>query len=248
MKIIESFKPINLADIGEVSLLDRLDYKYIFHIDKVKHLLKALSENYYILEIDSYRIHPYKTLYFDTSDFKLFNMHQNGRKNRFKFRTRQYSASGHVFNEVKLKTNKGKTIKKRISRSQFQTEIDNKFSNLIIENTIQNPTDLIPAIYIYFDRITFCDFNKSERLTLDLKLNFEDTFSDKIKSFNNMVILEVKQDRLNRTSNINDILNKLRIFPMGSSKYCLGIYHIKDNIKKNNFKPKNRFINKVLSS
>lgn len=241
-------KSIGLKDLEKVSLLDRIDRKFVFHINKLGPLLNALSKDYYILEIDNKKLHPYRTLYFDTKDFKLFHMHQNGRKNRYKFRTRQYSLSGHVFNEVKLKTNKGKTIKERIIRSEFKNEIDTKFSKLITSHTHHIPQELSPSIFINFNRITLCDYGQTERLTIDLNLNYQDTLSEKTKDFRDMIILEVKQDRLTTRSNINTILRDLRIFPTGSSKYCLGIFHLKDDIKRNNFKQKNRLIQKILSS
>lgn len=247
-KVLHKCKSIDLSGLNEVSLLNRIDNKYLFNISKLPELLNLLSDKYFILEIDNMRIHPYKTLYFDTADYKLFHLHHNGIKNRYKFRTREYSLSGHIFNEVKVKTNKGKTLKSRILRSKFKTDIDNKFSELIINNTNQSPADLQPSIYVNFNRITFCDYNFSERLTIDLGLNFKDCNTDNSVNFSNLIILEVKQSKLSAKSTINEILKKLRIFPMGNSKYCLGVYHLKNSIKRNNFKSKNRIINKILSN
>ena len=45
---------------------------------------------------------------------KFYNDHHNQRVNRHKIRFREYVDSGLIYLEVKCKTNKGKTVKKRL--------------------------------------------------------------------------------------------------------------------------------------
>ena len=76
------------------------------YINKKGHIqVKALS--------DGKLIHDYKSLYYDTEDWKFYLDHHNGRVNRNKIRFREYVGSKLTFLEIKLKNNKGKTIKKR---------------------------------------------------------------------------------------------------------------------------------------
>ena len=77
-------------------------------------LLEKMQAFYKVLEVNGERIQTYRSLYFDTEDRKFYIDHHNSRVNRNKIRFREYVSSGLTFLEVKLKNNKGKTIKKRI--------------------------------------------------------------------------------------------------------------------------------------
>ena len=107
------FQAISLSEMDDVKLMSRTDTKFAFNDIKLPVLLQKLSEHYRILEIDGERIHHYKSLYFDTEDRKFYLDHHNSRVNRNKIRFREYVGSGLTFLEIKLKNNKGKTIKKR---------------------------------------------------------------------------------------------------------------------------------------
>ena len=63
-KVITMFEPISLADMDSVSLMNRNDYKYSFHIKKLPEILNQLSEYYRLLEIDGIRGANYKSIYF----------------------------------------------------------------------------------------------------------------------------------------------------------------------------------------
>lgn len=244
--LLSSFKKTSLQDLNKVALLNRSDKKFLFHREKLIDFLTDLSKFYFLLEIDSTLSHPYKSIYFDTNDFNLFHTHQRGKSNRYKFRTREYSVSGVSFNEIKFKNNKGKTSKVRLKRSSFNSSIDKKFSDLILKNSKIKPETLIPSLYVHFNRLTLTDYNFTERLTIDLGVSFTTPSKDYSKSFNDLIILEVKQDKQANKSAIDSILLKHRIFKSSSSKYCLGIYSTQNNIKRNKFKSKHRNIKKIL--
>lgn len=242
------FKTTSLEDLNKAALLNRTDKKFIFNKNKLESFLFDLSHHYFILDINGIKSHSYKSLYFDTDQFDMYHLHQRGKKNRYKFRTREYCSSGIAFNEVKFKNNKGKTVKNRIKRSSFNSEIDDKFACLIRSKSDILPENLSPSLFVYFDRLTLTDYNFKERITIDLNLEFACPKKSDKKSYNNLIILELKQEKQAVKSPINPILIKHRIFPTGSSKYCLGIYSTKTRVKRNKFKAKIRTINRVLSN
>ena len=114
LPIVADFLPITLNDMDEVKLMSRTDTKFVFQLSKLPKLLLQLQPFYNVLTINSKVIHNYKSLYYDTEERKFYIDHHNSRINRNKIRFREYVDSGLTFLEVKLKNNKGRTIKKRM--------------------------------------------------------------------------------------------------------------------------------------
>src|SRR5687767_7859268 len=108
------FAPISLDEMDGVKLMDRTDTKFLFKAEQLPAFLEQLATSYRVLEINDRRICRYETLYFDTADFQLYLCHQNGKLNRYKVRFRRYVESDVSYFEVKLKNNKGRTIKTRV--------------------------------------------------------------------------------------------------------------------------------------
>ena len=90
LAIIDSFRTISLKDMGKVKLMNRIDTKYVTTLDKIIELLKILSDNYLIQQIEGRSNMPYYTKYFDTPDVQMFYQHQRGKMNRQKVRIRLY--------------------------------------------------------------------------------------------------------------------------------------------------------------
>ena len=98
------FDPITLKEMDGVKLMDRTDTKFTFNISNLPSILEAAKAHYRILDIEGNRISRYKTLYFDTDDFNLYNEHHCGKLNRYKIRHRTYVESNLGFLEVKFFT------------------------------------------------------------------------------------------------------------------------------------------------
>ncbi len=64
------------------------------------------------------RLNHYRTLYFDTPDFELYLLHVNGRADRYKVRSREYTDTHLSYLEVKHRTPKDRTIKERLSTAR----------------------------------------------------------------------------------------------------------------------------------
>ena len=239
---LSRFEKITLSEMDNVKLMSRTDTKFAFNISILPKVLEKLSQFYRVMEIDGDRLHHYKSLYFDTEDRKFYTEHHNRRVNRNKIRFREYVGSGLTFLEIKLKNNKGKTIKKRIkvdSISEKITEKQQEYIDKIIGYTIK----VNAKQWIKFSRVTFVHKTKKERLTMDVNLTFNT--NEEKGDLKNIVIAEVKQERMSRSSDFMKIVKEMRILPFRLSKYCMSSMQLWPQLKQNRFKEKQRFVNKL---
>lgn len=246
-EILSKFDPISLEEMDKVKLMNRIDTKFMVPLDKLEYLLQKATENYRVVEISGHRTLPYSSIYFDTEDYHMYTIHHNGKLNRQKIRMRSYLSSGVSFLEIKTKNNKRRTKKKRIqidSRKFEHILLEEAEKDLITSKTPFNPDELSPSLQNFFSRITLVDKKETERVTLDINLQYRLVNSSECVHVKNLVIVELKQDG-NNTSYFKEWLLDLSVLPKGMSKYCLGMVLTHDNIKTNRFKQKLRYINKL---
>jgi len=241
-QIVTNFLPISLDEMDDVKLMSRTDTKFAFKANKMPLLLQELLPFYRVLSIDGDLIHDYKSLYYDTDNRKFYLDHHNGRVNRNKIRFREYVGSKLTFLEIKLKNNKGKTIKKRMKVDAISKELSEKQQNYI-EKIIGKPINVNPKQWINFSRITFVHKTQKERLTMDVNLTFEN--ENEKGDLKNIVIAEVKQERMSRSSDFMRIAKEMSILPIKISKYCISTLSLNPELKHNKFKEKLLFINKL---
>lgn len=242
--ILNQFQPITLSEMDGVKLMDRTDTKYTFNIHQLENILNEAKEFYKVLDVEGNRISRYKTLYFDTSDFNLYNEHHCGKLNRYKIRHRTYVESNLGFLEIKFKNNKGRTLKTRIKELQVPDLKQGKSFDFLQKSLPFSPLSLVPKIWINYSRITLVNKSSAERLTLDLFLEFEKENYNTLLDF--LVIAEVKQDS-KIASPFVTIMKKYHIREGSISKYCFGVAQsYKQDVKTNNFKQKISLINKLI--
>lgn len=241
--ILNQFEPITLQEMDSVKLMDRTDTKFTFSMNDLPSVLNEAKNHYKILDIEGNRISRYKTLYFDTEDFSLYNKHHCGKLNRYKIRHRTYVESNVGYLEVKFKNNKGRTLKTRIKENIVPELNAGKAFDFLQKMLPFSPLDLIPKIWINYSRITLVNKLSAERLTLDLNLEFEKEGQKKM--LDQLVIAEVKQDSKVASPFIS-IMRQKHIREGSISKYCLGVASSFSEVKKNNFKHKLLNINKII--
>ena len=239
---LNKFETITLSEMDDVKLMSRTDTKFVFNFSRLPEFLEKLSQFYRVLSIDGNLIHDYKSLYFDTEDRKFYIEHHNRRVNRNKIRFREYVGSGLTFLEIKLKNNKGKTIKKRIKVDSISEEITKK-QQRYIDKIIGYPIEVSAKQWINFSRVTFVHKTQKERLTMDINLTFNNQKDE--GDLKNIVIAEVKQERMSRSSDFMRVAKEMSILPMRLSKYCMSTLSLNPKLKKNRFKEKSLFINKL---
>jgi hypothetical protein len=95
---------VSLAEVVERSALQaRIEHKYLVPLERFAELAARLSDTHAVLEIDQLRGFAYESVYFDTPDLLTYRQHLQGRRRRYKVRTRAYLDSGDCRFEVKLK-------------------------------------------------------------------------------------------------------------------------------------------------
>jgi hypothetical protein len=149
--------------------------------------------------------------------------------------------SGISFFEIKTKTNTSRTLKKRIQIEDIPEALSDSLNQYISENTPGDINNFIPSLQVFFDRITLVNKLASERLTFDINLRYK--FEGNEKKVGNMVIVEVKQEKV-ANSPFRKIMKHSRQHSNYLSKYCLGITCLNESIKKNRFKEKITALNK----
>ena len=247
--IISKFDPITLDKMNDVSLMDRTDIKYVFSIDQLPYILDKAVKYYRILEIKNKRVHIYNNQYFDTDDYQMYTKHHNGQLNRYKIRYRNYEVSNMAFLEIKFKSNKRRTIKKRI-RNDFRTNINSASGNFIEKYSPFKPGDLTPILTNDFQRITLVHKSDRERITLDFSMSYTCSSSGVKRTQNlpQLAICEVKRKGYSNSSDFISILRSKGIRQTSMSKYCIGAALLYDDLKQNRFKTKLTFIENIHNS
>ncbi|MBN1416417.1 MAG: polyphosphate polymerase domain-containing protein [Bacteroidales bacterium] len=237
---VQHFKSISLEEMDKVALMNRVDRKFILSFTDLVKLMPSLQANYRILTINDRNVFTYKTDYFDTPGLAMFTEHHNGKLNRFKIRHREYIESKLEFLEIKFKNNKGKTLKKRVESRHINTEPAHQ---LIKEHTPYNPSVLDRKVTTLFNRLTLVDNSLTSRITIDFNLKF--VGEEQNIQLENLVIIEIKQEKQGTNSNIYYLLKEKSIRPCSVSKYCLGLTMMNNLPKSNIFKDTVRKINRI---
>lgn len=241
--VLTRFEPITLEEMNEVKLMNRIDTKYVIPLKQLKYILEEAASLYMVQTKADQRLAPYHTVYLDTPDKKMYNLHQTGRKVRQKIRIRTYLDTDTTFLEVKTKNNHSRTKKKRIivgvpDFQHFESFHGNAEAEAFLEErSWHHLGNLMPHVENRFNRITLVNKAKTERLTIDLQLTFHnyDTATD--IDFSPVAIIELKRDGLTY-SPMRDILLRMRIHEGGFSKYCIGCAMTNPTLRQNNFKEK----------
>ena len=240
-------RPITLDEMKDVKLMNRIDTKYLVTSDQLLAILNGIRDRYFAQEVAGHRLSPYSTVYYDTPDLKMYTIHHDRHLVRDKVRVRTYVDSNLTFCEVKHKSNKGRTKKKRIE-VQPDTDIvhDPVTAAFLTEKQPYPVASLRPSLETVFDRFTLVNDEKTERLTIDCNLRFNNYISDTSAEIAPLVIMELKQDG-RAHSLLKEVLFDLRIKPYKISKYCIGTAMTRPEVKQNRFKKKIRRINKLKS-
>ncbi|PQJ78865.1 polyphosphate polymerase domain-containing protein [Polaribacter porphyrae] len=240
--LIHQFSCVSLEEMNNVTLMNRVDTKLVINKTQLNSLLESIINDYEVLKINNNILMSYSSLYFDTKANKFYSDHHNGKNNRIKIRQRKYIESDLCFLEIKQKNGKGFTNKTRIPIKDFEVNLTNS-SKEFIAKTTEKDFDLLPSLWNSFNRITLVSLKNKERVTIDLNVNYN--INQVKKSFNNIVIIEVKQERFNRKSKIIKSLKTIKQNPFSISKYCIGMISLYNDIKYNVFKNKLLKINKI---
>ena len=245
LDIVASMQPITLDEMKEVKLMNRIDTKYLITSAQLLAILHGIHERYFAQEVEGNRLSPYNTVYYDTPDLAMYIIHHDKHLVRDKVRVRTYVDSQLTFCEIKHKNNKGRTSKKRIMvEPQPDVTKDPEVAMFLSERLPYPVESLSPSLETVFDRFTLVNFEKTERLTIDCNLTFNNRVTGTSDSMDDLVVMELKQEG-RAHSLLKEVLFDLRIKPFKISKYCIGTCLTRPEVKQNRFKKKIRRINKL---
>ncbi len=205
-------------------IIDRLEQKYFLNNEQFNNLLKLINNN---LEKDKYFKERIYNIYFDNNDYEMINHSIDKPIYKEKIRLRSYNKdSNEVFLEIKKKyfdnSNKRRITLNYNDYLNNHLDTNNQIAKEL--NYYFNKYNLKPKIKVNYDRISYyLKEDSSFRITFDnnIKYSFDNLNlyqEDKSKLlFNKGYIMEFK------TFNgmplwLNDILNKLKIYPTSFSK------------------------------
>ncbi len=240
--------PIGLDDMKAVRLMNRVDQKYMASSDVLEVLLGRIADDYYVQHIEGNPLAPYRTLYFDTDDLRMYTMHHNQKLNRQKLRVRTYRSTDTTFFEIKNKDNKKKTRKVRIPVDvcMFDKVLEiPEVVEFVDENTPYPVATLHPCLENRFERITLVDKGMKERVTIDHNICFHNRATGIDADISRLLVIEVKHEVGSPMSEIEKSLHELHVLPRRMSKYCIGTALTDPGAKINRFKPKLLYISKI---
>jgi hypothetical protein len=238
-----------LSEFGQISLeetnrsaqmLKRIDNKYMLDKPALSTVLAELRDSYRVLTIGGQQLFAYQSCYFD-DDGRCFREHHQGKRQRFKVRTRHYLDSGEIFFEVKLKGKRGQTDKSRERCDEFimPTITGEQFETIrtLYEKRYCKPFHyrLQPALIVSYNRVTLVSVSGGERITIDTDIGFATPAGRQGVFGYESVIVETKS--ANGRGVADYALKKHHIRQAkGCSKYCLGLILTGEVQKYNNFR------------
>lgn len=245
--VMNDMMPISLAEMEGVKLMNRVDTKFVAPARLLSDILRMAQADYYVQDVDGKRIAAYDTLYYDTPDMQMYIRHHDRQLRRQKIRVRTYVDSHLTFLEVKNKTNKGRTKKKRIEVNTTDLRaVDEKQRAWLKGKSWYEVASLQPQLRTRFERITLVNREMTERLTIDTALRWENVQTGKTAALGEVVVIELKRDG-NQPSEMAEILRALHVKQLKMSKYCIGVALTNPTVKNNRFRPKLRRIAKIAA-
>ena len=240
LRDLMQFDAVGLSQIGTVASANRIDTKFVLPLNQVSETLEFLRNSYSILEVGTVRLHSYRTLYFDTRAFDLYFLHHRKSRRSFKVRSRHYVDSGRSFLEVKRKSRPNRSVKLRTETPRLVTALNGRASEFVQAHAPVDPARLGSALWTGFRRISLVSKSSPERVTLDLGLQFRQAGSQ--VDLPGVAVAELKQERLDRASELYRCMRGLGVRPTGFSKYCVGVSLLNPGVKHNRIKPKLRMV------
>jgi len=237
-RLLAELEPTTLAGLDAVSLLNRVDTKFLLSESQLSAMLPALASDYLVLEIDGRRLHQYRTLYFDTPGLDLYRRHHAGQAVRYKVRSRAYVDTGLSFFEIKAKNERGRTIKHRLGTDVLLTELTPEARALLAEHAPPDERLVEPKLRNDFLRVTLVGKRCAERVTLDLSVQFD--CDGRTAILPGVAIAELKQSGVDHSSPFMQRMREAQRCPTSVSKYCVGVALLVQGVEHDAFDEKLR--------
>jgi VTC domain. len=222
---VRRLEPIGLDEVmREAALQTRVDRKFLLTAAQFTALTVSLDRRFRILEIDGLRTFRYESVYFDTPDFDQFRAHRQGRRKRYKVRSRTYKDTGLSMFEVKTKGRRGATVKHRLPQGSQEAGVLTPRGQAFLAEVLASEYGLrvphmLPVLDSAYVRGTFVNPEDGERLTCDVDLVYADD-RNRLRG-PDLVVVETKS--ADGRGAADRALAGMGIRPVSMSKYCIGM-------------------------
>lgn len=173
---LDAVRPIELAELqSHAELLERVDRKYLVPVRFVPRLVEDLAETHRVLTIAGRTSTGYETRYFDTPDLRCVRDHIQGRRRRYKVRSRLYLEDSLCRVEVKLKGSRDETVKSQLDvaaddHGVLTPDVRTFIATMLRQGGIDVPAGLAPSLALDCRRSTLADTHHGVRVTIDTEL------------------------------------------------------------------------------
>jgi hypothetical protein len=166
---LAALEPVSLPDVvAAASLQHRVDRKYLVPLEIAEALVDAVSVGHRVLEIDERRTTTYRSTYVDTADLRSCRDHLQGRRRRWKARSRLYVEDGLCRFEVKVRGGRGDTVKHAVELPAAAYGGYAELQRDFVADVLGTAPELLPVLEVGYTRATLADLDAGTRLTIDL--------------------------------------------------------------------------------
>jgi hypothetical protein len=200
----------------------RVDRKYLVPTGRGERFLDQLPTSMRLLSIDGRLTTSYRSTYFDTADLLTCRAHIQGRRRRWKARSRLYVEDRLCRLELKLRDGSGLTRKffhltEPDAYGRMTGDAAEFFSTQLRANGLLLTPNLAPAVEVTYTRATLADPATGTRVTIDLGVRAT-RGTQAVELDPGHLVVETKGTR---TSGIADqLLKELGARPVSFSKYA----------------------------
>ncbi|MGA8988488.1 polyphosphate polymerase domain-containing protein [Aeromicrobium sp.] len=237
---LSGLRTVSLDDVVEsAALMRRVDRKYLVPAATADALIDALAHSHAALQIAGRASTTYRSTYFDTPTFASTRHHIQGRRRRWKIRSRWYVEDDLCRVEVKTKNGRGETIKVAgPSSPERYGRLDGAelaFVESVLAETHPelSPSDLVPSAEVTYTRATLADLSAGTRVTIDwgvvASLAVGSAWID-----DDFVLIETKGRAL--PARADRVLTSLGARPRSFSKYAAATSLLHDDIADNDIR------------
>jgi hypothetical protein len=215
---------VALPQVMEVAgLQTRVDRKYLLTPEQFATLAGDLGCRFRALQIGGRRLFGYESAYFDSPDLALYRAHRQGRRRRYKVRSRSYLDSEECLFEVKLEGRRAETVKHRVPYPFEERGAINRAAAAFLEGVLHDeyrlrPPELVPSVTTRYRRATLVDLDEGSRLTCDVDL--ECVLDGRSEWGPDRVLVESKSTG---SGFADRALAARGVRGVSVSKYCLGV-------------------------
>ncbi|MFF7130650.1 VTC domain-containing protein [Streptomyces sp. NPDC008240] len=223
---LSALRGATLAEVDAAAALQhRTDRKYLLPLDGARLLVERLADSHHVLDLAGRRTTSYLSTYFDTERLGAWRAHVQGRRRRWKVRTRLYAEDGLCRVEVKTKDGRGATVKHALKApTHAYGRLDDsaaEFVDDVLRRAAVPVTTaaLTPAAEIRYVRAALADLHHGTRITFDGSLTCH--HGDRTAGLDpGHVLVETKGGT--RPAPADRLLLRLGARPVSLSKYIVG--------------------------